>query len=112
MFFLSFWASKRQTYVEFNDTVTERIDYYRRKAPIQNQNIIKSLFSNFYEIGIFDILIFYIFFLICGFVCLFQVALVNVVHIKDPVCTLPTSILAQYLKQANGQLSCLKVRIY
>ncbi|XP_044728762.1 cell growth regulator with RING finger domain protein 1-like isoform X1 [Chrysoperla carnea] len=36
------------------------------------------------------------------------VALVNVVHIKDPVCTLPTSILAQYLKQANGQLSCLK----
>lgn len=39
----------------------------------------------------------------------FQVALVNVVHIKDSVCTLPTSILAQYLKQANGQLSCLKV---
>ena len=38
-----------------------------------------------------------------------QVALVNVVHIKDSVCTLPTSILAQYLKQANGQLSCLKV---
>lgn len=36
------------------------------------------------------------------------VALVNVVHIKDAVCTLPTSILAQYLKQANGQLSCLK----
>lgn len=36
------------------------------------------------------------------------VALVNVVHIKDNVCTLPTSILAQYLKQANGQLSCLK----
>ncbi|XP_043276674.1 cell growth regulator with RING finger domain protein 1-like isoform X2 [Venturia canescens] len=36
------------------------------------------------------------------------VALVNVVHIKDSVCTLPTSILAQYLKQANGQLSCLK----
>jgi hypothetical protein len=42
---------------------------------------------------------------------MFQVALVNVVHIKDSVCTLPTSILAQYLKQANGQLSCLKVRI-
>jgi hypothetical protein len=40
---------------------------------------------------------------------MFQVALVNVVHIKDSVCTLPTSILAQYLKQANGQLSCLKV---
>lgn len=39
----------------------------------------------------------------------FKVALVNVVHIKDSVCTLPTSILAQYLKQANGQLSCLKV---
>ena len=39
-----------------------------------------------------------------------SVALVNVVHIKDSVCTLPTSILAQYLKQANGQLSCLKVR--
>lgn len=38
-----------------------------------------------------------------------SVALVNVVHIKDSVCTLPTSILAQYLKQANGQLSCLKV---
>lgn len=38
-----------------------------------------------------------------------QVALVNVVHVKDSVCTLPTSILAQYLKQANGQLSCLKV---
>lgn len=36
------------------------------------------------------------------------VALVNVVHIRDSVCTLPTSILAQYLKQANGQLSCLK----
>lgn len=36
------------------------------------------------------------------------VALINVVHIKDAVCTLPTSILAQYLKQANGQLSCLK----
>ncbi|GJQ76324.1 hypothetical protein Trydic_g2047 [Trypoxylus dichotomus] len=36
------------------------------------------------------------------------VALINVVHIKDNVCTLPTSILAQYLKQANGQLSCLK----
>jgi len=36
------------------------------------------------------------------------VALINVVHIKDSVCTLPTSILAQYLKQANGQLSCLK----
>lgn len=31
------------------------------------------------------------------------------VHIKDTVCTLPTSILGQYLKQANGQLSCLKV---
>ncbi|GLV40218.1 Mahogunin ring finger 1 [Carabus blaptoides fortunei] len=36
------------------------------------------------------------------------VALINVVHIKDTVCTLPTSVLAQYLKQANGQLSCLK----
>ncbi|KAL1501667.1 hypothetical protein ABEB36_006957 [Hypothenemus hampei] len=36
------------------------------------------------------------------------VALINVVHIKDQVCTLPTSILGQYLKQANGQLSCLK----
>nr|CAD7200686.1 unnamed protein product [Timema douglasi] len=36
------------------------------------------------------------------------VALINVIHIKDLVCTLPTSILAQYLKQANGQLSCLK----
>nr|CAD7266574.1 unnamed protein product [Timema shepardi] len=37
------------------------------------------------------------------------VALINVIHIKDLVCTLPTSILAQYLKQANGQLSCLKL---
>ncbi|XP_001945098.2 cell growth regulator with RING finger domain protein 1 isoform X1 [Acyrthosiphon pisum] len=36
------------------------------------------------------------------------VALVNVVHIRDNVCTLPTNILAQYLKQANGQLSSLK----
>lgn len=36
------------------------------------------------------------------------VILVNVVHLKDPVCPLPTSILAQYLKQASGQLSCLK----
>uniref|UniRef100_A0A224XTI1 Putative cell growth regulator with ring finger domain protein 1-like isoform 1 n=1 Tax=Panstrongylus lignarius TaxID=156445 RepID=A0A224XTI1_9HEMI len=36
------------------------------------------------------------------------VALINIVHIKDQVCTLPTSILAQYLKQGNGQLSCLK----
>ncbi|XP_074037133.1 cell growth regulator with RING finger domain protein 1 isoform X2 [Leptinotarsa decemlineata] len=36
------------------------------------------------------------------------VALINVIHIKDSVCTLPTSILSQYLKQANGQLSCLK----
>ncbi|KFB48496.1 AGAP003181-PA-like protein [Anopheles sinensis] len=37
------------------------------------------------------------------------VILVNVVHLRDPVCPLPTSILAQYLKQASGQLSCLKV---
>ncbi|KAL0275839.1 UNVERIFIED_CONTAM: hypothetical protein PYX00_003568 [Menopon gallinae] len=36
------------------------------------------------------------------------VALINVVHIKDSVCTLPTSILSQYLKQANGRLCCLK----
>ncbi|XP_050294189.1 cell growth regulator with RING finger domain protein 1-like [Anthonomus grandis grandis] len=36
------------------------------------------------------------------------VALINVVHVKDSVCTLSTSILGQYLKQANGQLSCLK----
>lgn len=36
------------------------------------------------------------------------VALINVVHIKDAVCTLPTNILAQFLKQANGQLSSLK----
>uniref|UniRef100_A0A182UQ65 RING-type domain-containing protein n=1 Tax=Anopheles merus TaxID=30066 RepID=A0A182UQ65_ANOME len=36
------------------------------------------------------------------------VILVNVVHLRDPVCPLPTSILAQYLKQASGQLSCLK----
>uniref|UniRef100_U5EGF5 Putative cell growth regulator with ring finger protein n=1 Tax=Corethrella appendiculata TaxID=1370023 RepID=U5EGF5_9DIPT len=36
------------------------------------------------------------------------VILVNVVHLKDPVCPLPTSVLAQYLKQTSGQLSCLK----
>uniref|UniRef100_A0A336N1J5 CSON004643 protein n=2 Tax=Culicoides sonorensis TaxID=179676 RepID=A0A336N1J5_CULSO len=36
------------------------------------------------------------------------VVLVNIVHLRDPVCPLPTSILAQYLKQASGQLSCLK----
>lgn len=36
------------------------------------------------------------------------VLLVNVVHLRDPVCPLPTSILAQYLKQGSGQLSCLK----
>lgn len=39
----------------------------------------------------------------------FQVVLVNVVHLRDPVCPLPTSVLAQYLKQSSGQLSCLKV---
>lgn len=39
----------------------------------------------------------------------FQVVLINVVHLRDPVCPLPTSVLAQYLKQASGQLSCLKV---
>lgn len=36
------------------------------------------------------------------------VLIVNVVHLRDPVCPLPTSLLAQYLKQANGQLSNLK----
>ncbi|XP_063705541.1 cell growth regulator with RING finger domain protein 1-like isoform X2 [Culicoides brevitarsis] len=36
------------------------------------------------------------------------VVLVNIVHLRDPVCPLPTSILAQYLKQSSGQLSCLK----
>ncbi|XP_055678717.1 cell growth regulator with RING finger domain protein 1-like [Lutzomyia longipalpis] len=36
------------------------------------------------------------------------VILVNVVHLRDPVCPLPTSVLAQYLKQSSGQLSCLK----
>ncbi|XP_060531740.1 cell growth regulator with RING finger domain protein 1-like [Cylas formicarius] len=36
------------------------------------------------------------------------VALINIIHIKDSICTLPTRILAQYLKQANGQLSSLK----
>lgn len=39
------------------------------------------------------------------------VALVSVVHIRDDSCPLPSTILAQYLKQANGQLSCLK-RLY
>ncbi|XP_060805096.1 cell growth regulator with RING finger domain protein 1 [Amyelois transitella] len=36
------------------------------------------------------------------------VALVTVVHIRDEHCPLPSGILAQYLKQANGNLSCLK----
>ncbi|XP_049878205.1 cell growth regulator with RING finger domain protein 1-like [Pectinophora gossypiella] len=36
------------------------------------------------------------------------VALVSVVHIRDEQCPLPSGILAQYLKQANGHLSCLK----
>ncbi|XP_026466051.1 uncharacterized protein LOC113369690 [Ctenocephalides felis] len=36
------------------------------------------------------------------------VALVNVVHLRDPVCPLPTSMLGQYLKQSSGQLSTLK----
>ncbi|XP_061722145.1 cell growth regulator with RING finger domain protein 1-like [Cydia pomonella] len=36
------------------------------------------------------------------------VALVSVVHIRDDQCSLPSGIIAQYLKQANGHLSCLK----
>ncbi|CAG9799792.1 unnamed protein product [Chironomus riparius] len=36
------------------------------------------------------------------------VLLMNVIHIRDTQCPLPTSVLAQYLKQASGQLSCLK----
>lgn len=36
------------------------------------------------------------------------VLLMNVIHLQDSLCPLPTSILAQYLKQASGQLSCLK----
>ncbi|XP_053682260.1 cell growth regulator with RING finger domain protein 1-like isoform X2 [Sabethes cyaneus] len=36
------------------------------------------------------------------------VILVNVIHLRDAGCPLPTSILAQYLKQAGGQLTCLK----
>ncbi|XP_063831222.1 cell growth regulator with RING finger domain protein 1-like [Ostrinia nubilalis] len=36
------------------------------------------------------------------------VALVSVVHIRDDQCPLPSGIIAQYLKQANGHLSCLK----
>ncbi|KAI5642800.1 zinc finger, c3HC4 type (RING finger) domain-containing protein [Phthorimaea operculella] len=36
------------------------------------------------------------------------VALITVVHIRDEQCPLPSGILAQYLKQANGHLSCLK----
>ncbi|CAO1312458.1 unnamed protein product [Diamesa tonsa] len=36
------------------------------------------------------------------------VVLISVVHLRDNVCPLPTSVLAQYLKQASGQLSCLK----
>lgn len=47
---------------------------------------------------------------ICNqYLLLLQVALVNVIHIKDNVCTLPTCLLAQYLKQANGRLTTLKV---
>ncbi|XP_055527712.1 cell growth regulator with RING finger domain protein 1-like isoform X2 [Wyeomyia smithii] len=34
--------------------------------------------------------------------------LVNVIHIRDSVCPVPTSVLAQYLKQVGGQLSCLQ----
>ncbi|XP_032521204.1 cell growth regulator with RING finger domain protein 1-like isoform X2 [Danaus plexippus] len=36
------------------------------------------------------------------------VALITVVHIRDEQCPLPSGIIAQYLKQANGHLSCLK----
>ncbi|CAK1547460.1 unnamed protein product [Leptosia nina] len=36
------------------------------------------------------------------------VALVSIVHIKDDQCPLPSGVIAQYLKQANGHLSCLK----
>lgn len=36
------------------------------------------------------------------------VALVSVIHIRDDQCPLPSGIIAQYLKQANGHLSCLK----
>ncbi|XP_041969508.1 cell growth regulator with RING finger domain protein 1-like [Aricia agestis] len=36
------------------------------------------------------------------------VALVSVVHIRDEQCNLPSGVIAQYLKQANGHLSCLK----
>ncbi|XP_072929702.1 cell growth regulator with RING finger domain protein 1-like [Epargyreus clarus] len=36
------------------------------------------------------------------------VALISVVHIKDDQCQLPSGVIAQYLKQANGHLSCLK----
>ncbi|XP_022817904.1 cell growth regulator with RING finger domain protein 1-like [Spodoptera litura] len=36
------------------------------------------------------------------------VALISVVHIRDDQCPLPSGVIAQYLKQANGHLSCLK----
>ncbi|XP_026745347.1 cell growth regulator with RING finger domain protein 1-like [Trichoplusia ni] len=36
------------------------------------------------------------------------VALISVVHIRDEQCPLPSGVIAQYLKQANGHLSCLK----
>ncbi|KAG7297622.1 hypothetical protein JYU34_018334 [Plutella xylostella] len=39
------------------------------------------------------------------------VALVSVIHIQDEQCSLPSGVIAQYLKQANGNLSCLK-RLY
>lgn len=36
------------------------------------------------------------------------VALITVIHIQDDQCSLRSMILAQYLKQANGHLTCLK----
>lgn len=36
------------------------------------------------------------------------VALVSIVHIRDDQCQLPSGVIAQYLKQANGHLTCLK----
>ncbi|XP_014280051.1 cell growth regulator with RING finger domain protein 1 isoform X2 [Halyomorpha halys] len=36
------------------------------------------------------------------------VALISILHVNDSICQLPTSIISQYLKQANGQVSRLK----
>uniref|UniRef100_T1HKF0 RING-type domain-containing protein n=2 Tax=Rhodnius TaxID=13248 RepID=T1HKF0_RHOPR len=36
-------------------------------------------------------------------------ALISIIHIEDQECTLPTSVLAQYMKQYSGMHFCLKL---